>query len=214
MRTQVVSDKVKVVEYRTVKLKLGKFIVTERYTDGKLTAQDWSVVGGFKSTHRKAYHPKDLKFLYYEDISFLDSESLSNTDEYYKEVPKPTLVTDWDNFKGFNHVLCIWIGMDGNIYRIDRATPISTWKLQDYIGGFTSRKYHHLPEFKKELENLKLTFIRNIEIIDIPHYNGGGQAIEFEYKTPVSIINTACKITNPNIAKIAKKFKRKEEYGD
>ena len=211
MRTHVVSDKVKVVEYRTVKLKIGKFVVTESYTDGELTAQDWHITGGFKNTHRKAYQPKDLNFHYYEDISFLTSEALSNTDEYYKEIPKPTLVTDWANFKGFNHVLCLWLGMDGNIYRIDRVTPISTWRLQDYIGGFSSNKYHHLPEFKKELEDLNLAFIRNIEIIDIPHYNGGGQAVEFEYKAPVNMISTAFKITCPSVAEIAKKFRRKED---
>ena len=211
MRTHVVSDKVKVVEYRTVKLKIGKFVVTESYTDGELTAQDLHITGGFKNTHRKAYQPKDLNFHYYEDISFLTSEALSNTDEYYDVIPKPTLVTDWDTFKGFNHVLCLWMGMDGNIYRIDRATPLSTWRRQDYIGGFPSRKYHHLPEFKEELEALALDCLRNIEIIDIPHYNGGGQAIEFDYKTPVSMISLSFQITNPHVAKIAKKFRRKED---
>ena len=205
MRTLVVSDKTKVVEYRTVKLKIGKFLITESYTDGELTTQKWSVTGGFKNTHKQAYEPKRLNFQYYEDISFLDSEHLSNTDAYYESVPDPVLVTDWDTFRGFDHVLCIWIGMDGNIYRIDRATPISVWRYQDYIGGFSSDRYHHLYEFREELESLN--FIRNAKIVDIPHYNGGGTAIELEYKTTLSLIHN-CQITNSHVAKIAKKFKR------
>jgi hypothetical protein len=206
MRTLVVSDKVKAVEYRTIKLKLGKFVVTESYTDGKLTAQDWSVAGGFKNTHKKAYTPNDLYFQYYEDISFLDSEYVCGTEEYYDELPNPTLITDWDNFRGFNHVLCLWISMDGNIYRIDRTTPISMWRYQDYIGGFTGDKYQPLPKLKKELETLD--FIRNVKIIDIPSYNGGGKAIELEYKATVNIFDTAFQISNTKVANIAKKFKR------
>jgi len=205
MKTLTVSDKTKVVEYRTVKLKIGKFRVTESYTDGELTDQEWSVTGGFKNTHKQAYEPKTLKFHYYEDISFLNSEHLSNTDEYHKNVPWPELITDWDTFKGFDHVLCIWIGMDGNIYRIDRATPIRVWRYQDYIGGFSSDRYHHLPELKAELE--ALDFIRNAKIVNIPHWNGGGTAVEFEYKTYVPLFKN-CLITNPHAAKIAKKFKR------
>ncbi len=206
MRTVIVSDKVKVVEYRTVKIKLGKFIVTESYTDGELITQNWSIVGGFKNTHKKAYEANDLYFQYYEDISFLDSEYVCGSEEYYDEVPNPTLITDWDNFRGFNHVLCLWIGMDGNIYRIDRTTPISTWRRQDSIGGFSGDGYHHLPEFKKELETLD--FIRNVKIIDIPSYNGGGKAIELEYKATDSMFNTALQLSNTKVGNIAKKFKR------
>jgi hypothetical protein len=98
--------------------------------------------------------------------------------------------------------------MDGNLYRIDRGTPISRWRYQDYIGGFSGKEYLHLPEFKKELE--ALDFIRNIEIIDIPHYNGGGKAIEFEYKATVKMINMSFQITNTHVAKIAKRFRRKD----
>jgi hypothetical protein len=211
MRTLVVSDKTKVVRYRTVKLKVGKFTVIESYTDGELTAQDWSVVGGFKNTHKKAYEPKRLYFQYYEDISFLDSDLLSNTQAYYDVVPKPILVTDWDNFKGLNHVICNWTGMDSNIYRIDRATPISTWRYQDYIGGFSGNRYHILRELKEELETLH--FIRNVVIVDIPHYNGGGKAVEFEYKTSVRMFDSCSQISNTEVAKIAKKYRRKE-YDD
>jgi hypothetical protein len=208
MRTLVVSDKIKLVKYRTVKLKLGKFVVTESYTNGKLVDQEWSVTGGFKNTHKKAYSPSQLDFNYYEDISFLDSEHVGNSDEYYDEIPNSTLITDWDNFKGFDHILCLWMSMDSNIYRIDRATPISMWRHQGYIGGFCGKEYHSLVEFKKELE--ALDFIRNIEIIDIPHYNGGGKAIEFEYKATVKMINMSFQITNTHVAKIAKRFRRKD----
>ena len=208
MKPKILSDKTKVVEYRTVKLKLGKFKVTEGYTDGKLTTQEWSVVGGFKNTHRKAYEPQRLNFQYYEDISILDSDHLSNTDAYYKEMPKPVLIEDWNIFRGFDHVLCFWNNMDGNIYRIDRATPISTWRYQDYIGGFSGNRYHVLLELKEELETLD--FIRNDVIVDIPHYNGGGKAVEFEYKTTVRMFDSASQISNAEVAKIGKKYRRKD----
>lgn len=208
MKTTVVTDKTKVTEYRTVKLKVGKFTVTEGYTDGELANQVWSIVGGFKNTHKIAYEPKHLSFVYYDDISFLDSDMNAHDRDYYKIVPESTLITDWNDFKGFNHVLCLWIGMDGNMYRIDRATPIAVWRSQDYIGGFSEKYYRDLPELQKELDALE--FVRSTEIMQIPYYNGGGQAIEFEYKLPVRVWNTQHKITNPLIAKIAKKYKKSD----
>ena len=69
MQVKVKSERTKRTEYKTVKLEVGKFIVTDSYTDGKLTDQAWSIKGGFKATHPTAYEPKHLQFSYYEDIS-------------------------------------------------------------------------------------------------------------------------------------------------
>ena len=74
MKTTVLSDRTKTVKYRTVKLKVGKFTVTERYENGKLKAQEWSLEGGFQQIHKNAYEPNRLRFAYYEDNSFLESE--------------------------------------------------------------------------------------------------------------------------------------------
>jgi len=208
MKTTTISWTTKRVAYRTVKLKVGKFIVTDSYVDGELNKQSWSNPKGFKTTHKKAYEPSKLRFHYYEDISFLDSENLGHSDEFYKEIPAPTLITDWSEFKGFDHVICIWLSMDGNLYRIDRATPLLVWRYQDNIGGFTGEHYFLLPELKKEIE--ALDFTRNVHIMDIPHYNGGGKAVEFEYKHTTSMVNHDLQITHPAVKKIAKKYRKKE----
>jgi hypothetical protein len=55
-----------------------------------------------------------------------------------------------------------------------------------------------------------LEFTRNVVIIDVPHYNGGGQAIELEYKGPSKMINHSLQITYPAVAKLAKKYKRED----
>lgn len=209
MKPTTISDKTKTTTYRTVKLKVGKFIVTDFYIDGKLHEQTWSVPKGFATTHKQAYEPSKLSFYYYADISFLDSEHLGGSTKFYKDMSKPTLITDWSEFKGFNHVICDWIPMDGNLYRIDRATPLMVWRYQDHIGGFTGKSYCLLPELKKELE--ALPFTRNVHIMDIPHYNGGGKAVEFEYRNTTRIFNHDLQITHPKVRQIAKKYKKKEQ---
>ena len=188
MKTTVLSDRTKTVKYRTVKLKVGKFTVTERYENGKLKAQEWSLEGGFQQIHKNAYEPNRLRFAYYEDNSFLESEHCVNmlSDAFADEVGKPTLIHDWDEFKGFDHVICIWVGMDGNIYQINKGAPVPMWRHKDYIGSFTSEHYKDLPELAKVLE--RFDFIRNVEIMDIPYYNGGGKGIEFDWKLPTKFM--------------------------
>lgn len=207
MKIATISDKTKTVKYRTVKLKVGRFVVTDSYTGDELVKQEWSIKGGFKTTHKNAYDHKDLRFGYYEDTNFLND--LDVFGDYWDTIPAPTLITDWDEFNGFDHVLCIWLGMDGNIYRIDRATPIPVWRYQDYIGGFTSKEYKNLPELKRLLESL--SFTRNVHIMKIPHYNGGGKAVEFEYKYHTKIMDYSYNITQLQVRKIAAKFKKEEE---
>lgn len=186
MKTTIVSDKTKTIINRTLKLKVGKFIVTESYTNSKLISQEWSIDGGFGKTHRSAYNSKDLYFQYYENIDFLISDICSNTMRFYNTLPEYSLVKDWNEFKGFNHVLSINVGIDGNIYRIDKSTPIEIWRFKDSISSFTNKKYNLL-DVKKDLESKK--WIRNVRIVNIPYYNcqdDETEAIEFEYKASSS----------------------------
>jgi len=184
MQVKVKSERTKRTEYKTVKLEVGKFIVTDSHTDGKLTDQAWSIKGGFKETHPTAYEPKNLHFSYYQDISFLNSENNSSFMSFYDEISEPTFVENWDEFKGFDHVLCIYLGMDGNIYKINDPKPVSLWRYQDYIGGFCNDKYD-LNKVESLLKRKK--WIRNVKQIEIPYYNqhdGITRAVEFEYKLP------------------------------
>ena len=195
MKVQIKSDKTKTVtiKYRTVKLSVGKFIVTDSYTDGKLTSQLWSVTGGFKRTHPDAYKPKSMRFKYYDDISFLDTEECCDITSFHEETYTTPFVTDWTKFKGLNHVLCNWLGMDGNIYRIDKPEPVKLWRHQDYITGFrnATQDYDDNPYERgydlKQVSSIlkKKSWIRNVQIVKIPYYNqdsGQTHAVEFDYK--------------------------------
>lgn len=166
--------------YKTVVRQVDKFIVTDRYTDGVLTNQTWSVKGGFITTHPTAYEPNRMRFGYYKDISFLKSGTCCNHMSYYDEIPEPKFITDWDNLD-LNHILCVYLGTDSNIYKINDPKPIKLWRCVEYIGGFCNDEYH----LKPLLERLKSTpNIRNAEIISIPYYNRDEDrtlAIEFEY---------------------------------
>lgn len=99
---------------------------------------------------------------------------------YYDEIPEPKIVTDWDNLN-LDHILCIYLGMDNNIYKINNPNPVKLWRIQEYIGGFDNGIYN----LDSLYEKLKSTpNIRNAKIIDIPYYNqdeGRTSAIEFEY---------------------------------
>lgn len=182
MKITTKSDTSKTTVYRTRKLQVGDFECTESYTDGVLTGQSWSVKGGFKQTHPTAYEPKNMYFHYYEDISFLDSDQNSNLLTFYDIIPKPTKILDWDAFDHLDHILCIHLSMDGNVYRINSPDPIPLWRHQSYIGGFCNDQYD-LNKVVKIFE--KEDWIRNIQIVDIPYYNchdNHTQAVEFEYK--------------------------------
>jgi len=187
MKIKVKSEKTKITRTVTTVLEVGDFNVIDIGIDGKLVDQSWLYPnGGFKNTHPNAYKPENFNFEYFEDISFLKSNSCVDLEDFFDEIPESaTLIEDWDNFKGFDHVLCIWLGMDGNIYRIDRAKPISLWRHQNYIAGFDNHDY----DLARVMEVLswEKTWIRNIEIVSIPYYNrwdGRDKAVEFEYRAP------------------------------
>ena len=184
MEIRVTSTACKTVEYKIVKLKVGSFTVRSSYTDEKLTSQSWSVRYGFKNTHPNAFEANKMHFAYYEDISFLNSESNSNLISFYDEIPEPTLIENWDEFKGFDHVLCVYLSMDGNIYKINDPKPVPLWRHQDYIGGFCNDKY----DLNKVESFLKRKgWVRNVKQIEIPYYNRDDdttRAVVFDYKLP------------------------------
>lgn len=179
-----ISRRKKVTITETVKLEVDGFIVKETYVNEELTSQKWSTKEGFRKSHPDAYEPKRMYFRYYPDISFLDSDDPINYDNFYENIPKEELITDWDKFKGIDHILCIYLGMDGNIYRINTSEPVPMWRRQDYIDGFASSIYN-LHKVKDILE--KQSWIRNIKIESIPWYNrecSGEHGLLFDYKLP------------------------------
>ncbi|MFW9881902.1 MAG: hypothetical protein ACFFG0_53240 [Candidatus Thorarchaeota archaeon] len=182
MKIETISEKTRTTKTTIKKLKIGRFIIIETYKNGKLVFQEWTVEGGFKKSHPNAYEPKSMFFKYYDDISFLNSESNTNQMSFYDEIPKEQLIKDWSNFKGFDHVLCIYLGMDGFIYRIDKPNPIPMWRHKDYISSFDN-KHFDLDMVVKKLKRFK--WIRNIKIVKIPYYNvfdEATHAVEFDYK--------------------------------
>jgi hypothetical protein len=184
MKIEIKSDKTKTIDYRTRKIKVDKFIVVEQYANDVLTSQTWNIKGGFKITHPEAYESHNLRFAYYENIDFLKSNSCVNYDNFDDEIPDPTLIINWNNFTKLDNVLCDWLGMDGNIYRITDPKPIALWRRQDYISSFSNDEYD-LGVVVKILK--KKRWIRNIKIVDIPYYNrynGETNAVEFDYKLP------------------------------
>ena len=183
MKTKILSNRTKITKHRTIKIKVDKFIVTEKYLNNILQSQVWSIDGGFITTHPDAYDHRRMRFAYYDDLSFLDTEDLfwCNWDEI---IPKSTMITDWNNFNGISNMLCIYLNMDGNIYKINSSNPIPIWRKQDYISGFCNNEYD-LDKVSKLLQNKK--YIRNVQIIDIPWYNQDHdctKAVQFEYKLP------------------------------
>ena len=182
---KVISDKTNKVttKYRKVKREVHGFIVKEVWVDDVLASQDWLVKGGFSKTHPTMYEPKHAMFSYYPDCNFLESESNVNMMSFYREIPDPDVVLDWDDFD-INKVLFVSLGMDGCIYQINKKEPIALWRHKDYIAGFTNKDYD-LTKLVKLFE--KRDWIRNVEIIDIPHYNcdeDRTKAVHFDYKLP------------------------------
>jgi hypothetical protein len=183
MKPEVISNRTKITRHRTKKLQVGDFVVTEHYVNEKLNSQTWES----PLTYVGEYERKNMWFHYYEDTSFLDSEENSNTRGFYDLIPEPTLVTDWDNFD-INKVLCIYLVMNGHIYQINKEVPVRLWRRQDYVGGFDNGRYD-LDKVVKTLK--KKSWIRNIEIIDIPYYNrydGCNKAVEFDYRLPTTTL--------------------------
>lgn len=186
-KPSLLSTKENTVIYKEVKLTYGKdFIITEHYENDVLKDQYWTTKIGLEKSHPTMYRPDLAKFYYYEDISFLDSEKCINLESSLGNLPKATLIKDWSDFKGLNHVLLSWVGMDGNVYRIDETEPIPLWREQDYISGITNENYD-LNEAKKIIK--KLSWVRNVKIRAIPYYNCSRNCDEFlgfDYKLPSS----------------------------
>ena len=177
----VLSETKKVVTYKTRILSVDRFKVTESYSDDILVEQSWSVDGGFSTTHPNVYEANHLRFFYYKDISFLNSDFCSNDINFLSEIPSPSLINDWNSLN-LDHVICIYTSIDGNIYRINSPNPVDVWHSQDYIGGLCNDKYD-LPRLLKKLK--KTNGIRNANIENIPHYNcedGCTKGIYLEYK--------------------------------
>jgi len=206
MKVTVISTKKKIVDYKTVKLIVGKFTVTEEYENGVMIDQKWSIKGGFKTTHPTAYEPDRLRFSYYEDLSFLDYQKPINVADCDVFETKPSFITNWNNFKGLSHVFCFWLSMDGYIYNINKKTPMPMWRYQDYIGGLTSKYYRNLPELLEEIS--KADYIKNAKIIKIPYYSGGGEAIGFEYKTSKKLMSYSTNAALNKFEKIIKKYRK------
>jgi len=185
MKIEIKSDKKQTVVYRTLKFKVDDFIVNELYTNDVLTSQKWSVKGGFETKHPDAYEPKLMHFAYYENVDFLDSNQCCNYGNLFDNIiAKSTFILDWDKFNNLEKVLCNYLGMDGNIYRINDPNPIPLWRHKDYLGGFCNDKYD-LQKLVKFFGNK--TWMRNIEIVEIPYYNREKRrthAVEFDYKLP------------------------------
>jgi hypothetical protein len=179
-----ISDTTRTVKYRTIRLNVDGFICTESYIDGVLTSQNWSVKGGFRKTHKSAYEAKNLSFKYYDDISFLKTDDVINRCDGFA-CPEPTLIDDWELFKGLDHVVCDWTSMDGNVYNIGTPTPITLWRWADYISVSITDKDYDLCVIADEIKSK--AWVKNVEIVDIPFYNqfdGSRKALEFEYKLP------------------------------
>lgn len=185
MNIQILSDKSKTFEttVRNRSIKIGDITVKEHYTNGKLDKQVWGYVGGIEKRYSHEYDPNWMSFHFYEDISFLDSDKCTNYDEFWDTLPEPSFVTDLDNLN-LDHILCIRLGIDGNIYRLTQVEPLPLWRRKDYIGSFTNKSYN-LREVLNTLESIE--WIRDPNIIRIPYYNqsdGETHAIEFDYKQP------------------------------
>lgn len=184
MKFSILSDTSEQIISRIVKLQIDKYIVTEYYKNDVMYAQTWSVENGFSETHPFAYKPNNMCFDYYDDVSFLESKSNSNYNNFYDIIPKPKFITNWRDFDKLDNVLCVYLVMDGCIYKINSPDPIPLWRHKDYISGFTNKDYN-LKEVKSILQTKP--WVRNIEIIDIPYYNqyeGRTKAVEFDYKLP------------------------------
>jgi len=180
---KIISEKTNVHIYKIIKLQINDFIVTETYLNNELKSQNWSHEKGFKTTHPDAYEPDKMIFQYYENTDFLNNENNCDYYDFYEEIPESSLILDWNNFN-FDNVLCIYLPMDGCIYRINQKEPIPMWRHQSYIGGFCNNCYN----LNEVIDALKdKDWIKNIEIIDVPYYNrfdGCTKAVEFDYKLP------------------------------
>jgi len=172
MHVKTLSTRSRRKTLKTVKLQVGKFIVTNKYTNDRLTDQLWST---------PATWCEPMYFKYYEDISFLDSEFCLNSSRFRQSITRPSLVKDWARFKGFNHVLSINLA-EGIIYKIDDPKPVILWR--SVISNFSYDK----PEVNRFCGLLKRkTWTRNVKPVEM--FYGSGLAagnrewcVQFEYR--------------------------------
>lgn len=183
MNPTVTRDRTKIQKLRKRTLSFGDIKVYEEFLDCELIQQRWARKGGFKKFYPGVYEASKFDFHYYPDISFLESDAPSNFMSFYDEIPDPVMVTDWDEFKGLNHVLCNWLGMNGCIYSIEEPGPVPLWYYADYIGGVTNDEYDDLDGIVNEMS--KFSDLKNVSIKEIPWYNRSEDYthfVEFTYK--------------------------------
>jgi hypothetical protein len=163
----------------------NKYICTESVLNGKLVDQYWQPV-----KRPKGYQPDRMIFHYYPNPEkFLEQEADINTMNWKEPDEKSIkLLDNIVDFADFDKLYCLWIGMDGNIYRIDDEYPIPVWRYQDYISGVTNEYF----DLKKAEEVLRsCDFVRNVKWFNIPSYNctdSCNAAVEFSYKLPTKFI--------------------------
>lgn len=170
--------------------KVDRFICEQTLVNDNLTSQRWTTPNT-KESHPYTYKSNKLYFHYYEDLSFLDSEVCTNTQEWWKIIPEPQFVPmeEIEQFNQWYHLLLDHTSMDGFVYQIDSRYPISLWQSQSYIGGICNDRFN-LSVAYNILKNSG--WARDIEMIDIPYYNvtdDCDKAIEFKFKLPQYILN-------------------------
>lgn len=163
------------------------YILVESLQNGKIVKQQFGTKNPPKS-HPYSSKNWGMKFLYYKDIinKLKDLTLNFSSNTFFDWLPKPDIINP-DSFNDWENVVCVWSAMDGHVWKINDKYPIPGLKRQTYIGGFTD-KYFDLNKVKSTLE--KLSWVSDIEIVDIPYYNqdSGNQAVEFDYKAPIEII--------------------------
>ena len=183
MKISIISDIEVKKTYRTVTAKFDEYIIHESYENDVLTNQ-FLTTENPKKSHPTAYEATRMRFYYYENIDFLNSEENCNHMSFYDLIPKSTIIKDWDKFNKIDNILCEYLGMDGCIYRINQKDPVPLWRSRDYIGGFCNDKYN----LDKVVDILKnKSWARNVKIEKIPYYNqdeGRTKYVSFDYKLP------------------------------
>lgn len=185
MKLEILSDVETKTTYRNIKAKFKNIIISEYHKDGALESQFFTTDNP-KESHPSAYEPERMRFYYYSNTDFLQSEENCNFVSFYYLIPKPTVVADWSKFNDIDieNILCDYLGNDGCVYKISQPDPIPLWRNKDYIGGFDNGDYD-LGEVSKILKGFDWT--RNVKIEGIPYYNQDDEKtkfVSFDYKLP------------------------------
>lgn len=179
---RVLSTRNKITKTTTIRRQINNIIVVDILVNGVLKNQEWKTKEGFKKSHPNT-ELNYLYFRYYDDISFLDSETPTNYSNFHKEIPTNSIIEDWSKFKGPDHILSISLYGDGNIYKITDSEPIPMWRKYSYLSPVGSDKY----DLDKALKVLnKKKWIKNAHIVTAEYYLelNCSEYIEFDYKLP------------------------------